>query len=298
MKKIILSLVLLLTLVSCEVYDQPKTLSLSGEYIIDRITRTSTENTSGTQQLVVYQPGDTFISNTESFPMDIIVVGATRWHFDYSVISFSPVGLNNGQVLWQYQYFYQVYNNWYNTDLGHIEFELNNGTKRMFKIVDDGGIPREHKARLMDEFTVMACNPADPDNNLPVMELILETSASVIVKTLVPINRRAYEADIEKLWANYRSANTAFNLAQANTPEKEALRKEKTSLSGKAYAMINRYPDLRHAYAMTVHRSQGSTFDTALVHYADLNTMRSAFEFNRALYVACTRPRQYLAVVV
>jgi hypothetical protein len=47
------------------------------------------------------------------------------------------VGLNNGQVLWQYQYFYQVYNNWYNTDLGHIEFELNNGTKRMFKIIDD-----------------------------------------------------------------------------------------------------------------------------------------------------------------
>jgi len=45
MKKIISILVLLLTLVSCEVYDQPKTLSLSGEYIIDRITRTSTENT-------------------------------------------------------------------------------------------------------------------------------------------------------------------------------------------------------------------------------------------------------------
>lgn len=137
MKKIISVLVLLLTLVSCEVYDQPKTLSLSGEYIIDRITRTSTENTSGTQQLVVYQPGDTFISNTESFPMDRIVVGATRWHLDYSVISFSPIGLNNGQVIWQYQYFYQVYNNWYNTDLGHIEFELNNGTKRMFKIIDD-----------------------------------------------------------------------------------------------------------------------------------------------------------------
>ena len=91
MKKIISVLVLLLTLVSCEVYDQPKTLSLSGEYIIDRITRTSTENTSGTQQLVVYQPGDTFISNTESFPMDRIIVGATRWHLDYSVISFSPI---------------------------------------------------------------------------------------------------------------------------------------------------------------------------------------------------------------
>jgi hypothetical protein len=69
--------------------------------------------------------------------MDMIVVGATRWHFDYSVISFSPVGLNNGQVLWQYQYFYHIYNDWYYTDLGYIEFELNNGTKRMFKIVND-----------------------------------------------------------------------------------------------------------------------------------------------------------------
>jgi exodeoxyribonuclease-5 len=173
------------------------------------------------------------------------------------------------------------------------------GDKSPFKVFDaNGGVHREHKARLMDEFTVIGCDETEPDNNLPVMELTLETGTGLIVKTLVPINRRAYESAIEQIWINYRDVNTAFNLARANTPEKEALRKEKLALSGRAYAMINRYPDLRHAYAMTVHRSQGSTFDTALVHYNDLNTMRSAFEFNRALYVACTRPRQYLAVVV
>jgi len=137
MKKLISVLVLLLTLVSCEVYDQPKTLSLSGEYIIDRITRTSTENTSGTQQLVVYQPGDTFISNTESFPMDMIVVGATRWHFDYSVISFYPIPNGDGTTTWQRQYFYSIigHNNIY--DLGYIQFNIN-GSVRTFKILDDG----------------------------------------------------------------------------------------------------------------------------------------------------------------
>jgi exodeoxyribonuclease-5 len=68
--------------------------------------------------------------------------------------------------------------------------------------------------------------------------------------------------------------------------------------SGKAWAMRRAFAPLRHAYAMTTHKSQGSTFDTAIVDMNDLGRMRSDFAFNRGLYVAVTRPRQYLAVVV
>ena len=168
------------------------------------------------------------------------------------------------------------------------------GDKSPFR--DDEG--DEVKVRLMDEFIVLSCNEAENDNGLPVMELTLEAMGGEQIRTLIPVNMNTYRRVIEKVWSDYRAANTAHAVAPNNTPEKEQLRREKSDLSRKAYAMRNRYPDLRHAYAMTVHRSQGSTFDTALVHYADLNTMRSAFEFNRALYVACTRPRQYLAVVV
>lgn len=168
------------------------------------------------------------------------------------------------------------------------------GDKSPFKDLDGN----EVKVRLMDEFVVRSCLEAENDNGLPVMELTLETMNGEVIRSLMPTNITAYRRVIDKVWSDYRNANAAHLMAPNHTPEKELLRLEKSDLSRKAYAMRNRYPDLRHAYAMTVHRSQGSTFDTALVHYNDLNTMRSAFEFNRALYVACTRPRQYLAVVV
>ena len=125
MRKLITLILPILLLSSCIKYEEPTLVSLSGEYIIDKITLTNVEDTSTIYQ-DVYLPGDVFLDNLASSPMDSIVCGLTRWHFDYSVISFSPVGLNNGQVLWQYQYFYHIYNDWYYTDLGYIEFELNN----------------------------------------------------------------------------------------------------------------------------------------------------------------------------
>ena len=155
---------------------------------------------------------------------------------------------------------------------------------------------RQYKARLMDEFDVIDCTSHPDDNNLPVLKLTLKTLSGVIVTTLIPNDRIGYQRAINDVWSEYRAVNTAFLNAQGE--EKERLKQEKSKLSRKAYGLRNRYPDIRHAYAMTVHRSQGSTFDTALVHYQDINLMRSSFDFNRALYVACTRPRQYLAVVV
>ncbi len=170
------------------------------------------------------------------------------------------------------------------------------GSKSPFQEDDDEG--DEHNARLMDEFKVISCTDLEQyDAGIEVMRLILETESGKMIKTLIPKNQIRYQREISRTWELYRSVNAAY-LMENDAGKKEQLKQEKSTLSRKAYAMRNRYPDLRHAYAMTVHRSQGSTFDTALVHYADLNTMRSAFEFNRALYVACTRPRQYLAVVV
>lgn len=62
-----------------------------------------------------------------------------------------------------------------------------------------------------------------------------------------------------------------------------------------AFAYRESFLDLRHAYAMTVHKAQGSTFDTALIDLPDLRRMPPA-EFNQALYVAITRPREFLGI--
>jgi exodeoxyribonuclease-5 len=56
------------------------------------------------------------------------------------------------------------------------------------------------------------------------------------------------------------------------------------------------FHSLRHAYAITAHRSQGSTYDTAFVDWQDILTNRSRGEAFRCLYVACTRPKRALVL--
>lgn len=82
-------------------------------------------------------------------------------------------------------------------------------------------------------------------------------------------------------------------------PEERAYWKEKArAASGKGWALKAAFAPLRHAYAITAHKSQGSTFDCALVDFSDLEKIPDAFSFNRALYVAVTRSREFLAIVV
>lgn len=57
------------------------------------------------------------------------------------------------------------------------------------------------------------------------------------------------------------------------------------------------YIDLRHAEALTIHKSQGSTFDTVFVDLPSLYTCRNPNERRRLLYVACSRARNKLYLV-
>lgn len=54
------------------------------------------------------------------------------------------------------------------------------------------------------------------------------------------------------------------------------------------------FHSLRHAYAITAHRAQGSTYDTAFVDWRDILLNRDRHEAFRCLYVACTRPKRVL----
>jgi len=51
---------------------------------------------------------------------------------------------------------------------------------------------------------------------------------------------------------------------------------------------------LRHAYAITAHRAQGSTYEAAFVDWRDILLNRNRSEAYRCLYVACTRPKKEL----
>ncbi len=123
-------------LTSCQKYSEPTSLSLSGEYVVDRVTYSKVENSSSPED-TVYEPGTVYTNPNDVFPMDIINVGFTKWHFDYSVVSFCPTPLPSGQVIWGQQYFYDIVGHHSIYDLGYIQFDINSST-RTFKIISDG----------------------------------------------------------------------------------------------------------------------------------------------------------------
>lgn len=138
MKKVhfILILIFVLTTVlsSCVKYAEPSSLSLSGEYRIDKITYESTGSNSVN---MVFYPGDVYVNESETAPLDTIFVGFTRLAMDYSTIYIKPIDYPNGNTVWQEEYYYFVHGQYNAYQLGYIQFDYN-GTRRTWKIVDDG----------------------------------------------------------------------------------------------------------------------------------------------------------------
>jgi exodeoxyribonuclease V len=62
------------------------------------------------------------------------------------------------------------------------------------------------------------------------------------------------------------------------------------------WAFKDTFHQLRHAYAITAHRAQGSTYDTAFVLWQDVLMNQNRQEAFRCLYVACTRPKRRLVL--
>lgn len=62
------------------------------------------------------------------------------------------------------------------------------------------------------------------------------------------------------------------------------------------YELKEYYHDLTHAYAITVHRAQGSTYETAVVLGKDVQLCREADERARLWYTGCTRASKHLII--
>jgi len=54
---------------------------------------------------------------------------------------------------------------------------------------------------------------------------------------------------------------------------------------------------VRYSYAITCHKSQGSTYNIAVVMENDIDASHNTYEKNRILYTACTRPRGDLVII-
>jgi len=65
----------------------------------------------------------------------------------------------------------------------------------------------------------------------------------------------------------------------------------------KYYEFIRRFADVSYAYAITAHKSQGSTYNTAFVLEDDIDVNTNIVERNRIKYTAYTRSSKKLYVL-
>lgn len=105
--------------------------------------------------------------------------------------------------------------------------------------------------------------------------ITLDDNRTAIARVLHPDSMPAYSKKIEELSA----------IARSNS------RKWKDFWTFK-----DSFHQLKYAYAITSHRAQGSTYDTAYVYWQDILLNRNRQEAYRCLYVACTRPKRALVL--
>lgn len=161
-----------------------------------------------------------------------------------------------------------------------------------------GGLYKMDRLITSDELRVIsserAIHPIYPD--ILAQRLVLRAQDGSGYRVWIPEDEAAWQRQVSHCFAQFRSFK--FQAEQATDAHKAALKAKAGDWSRRGWALQKAFALLRHAYAITCHKSQGSTFDCALVDFSDLARMRDPFEFNRALYVAVTRSREFLALVV
>lgn len=137
-----------------------------------------------------------------------------------------------------------------------------------------------------------ARHESSPD--LPAWRVTLETDNRRQGKAWVAQNRQQLDELISCRLSEWRC------LKQAAENEGRATRQASLdtakAASQEAWALRNRYANIRHAYALTIHKSQGSTFDAVLIDWGSLPNNGGAYA-SRLAYVAITRPSTYAVIV-
>lgn len=137
-------------------------------------------------------------------------------------------------------------------------------------------------------------------DDIPASSLVLDRDNGSCVLVYAAQNPVEVERAVGERFAEWRriKAETDEAYRRGDSRLGRVCQDRAKAASAAAWKLRKAFAPLRHAYALTAHKSQGSTFDTAIVDLSDMAKMRSAFQFNRGLYVAATRPRSYLAIVV
>jgi exodeoxyribonuclease-5 len=110
----------------------------------------------------------------------------------------------------------------------------------------------------------------------------------------LPCYRLVMRSDLNSsmtLWVLHPSAKGPFENRKARLA---AEAKANPKNWGAFWDFLDAFHPVRHAYAITAHRAQGSTYHRAFVSWRDILLNQSRGEAMRCLYVAATRPKKEL----
>lgn len=144
-----------------------------------------------------------------------------------------------------------------------------------------------------EELTVVSVADGEwaSDPSIECYEIVLATDDEVQIKVLFPADHRRLADKVSSKFNEAKRFKQAS--ARAKYPEEAAeYALEARDANMQAWSMKKAFADLRHNFAMTVHKSQGSTFDAVVIDLSDLMGIRGGKEFNQSLYTAITRPRE------
>lgn len=139
-------------------------------------------------------------------------------------------------------------------------------------------------ANTDDEGTVesvsVSGHPLYPSFSVYVLGVVLDTNKKAVFRVLHERDKTVYEAHKARLESAARTAEP----------------KHRRRAWGEFWAFVEAFHDVRYGYAVTVHRSQGSTYEEVFVDSADILMNRNRTESLQCLYVACTRPKRKLHI--
>lgn len=145
-------------------------------------------------------------------------------------------------------------------------------------------------------------------------EIIINTNEDLVVESMVIDSKTVYnipfkfykiraigdEGEIKDIDVIHESQEIVFQrllTKLANTAKELPKGSKRISAWKNFYETKEMFAEVKYNYAITAHKSQGSTYTNAFVIATDINANPKDDEKRRILYTACTRPKERLFII-